>query len=86
MTSFSTEIWVLIGLIAVAAGLSILHTLASYYASSTRVFDLRRRVSELKRIYSQRLAQMTGDGEGESDVEEIVEAHPPHADAAKKAA
>jgi hypothetical protein len=61
MGGFSGEYWAVFGLIAGAAVLVMLHVAATAFGRVRQAHDLRVRVFELRRAYSQRLADLAAE-------------------------
>lgn len=73
MSAFTLDTWVLLGIVGLAGALGILYTLAQAFAHEQRVHDLKLRVSELRRSYSRRLAEI---GQSPKEADELIEAVP----------
>lgn len=73
MSDFTTEAWALLAIVALGGTLGILYTLARAFAHEQQVHDLKVRVTDLRRSYSRRLAEI---GHAQAEGEGVIEAVP----------
>ena len=77
MAPLSTDAWLILAAVAIICVLTFLYALATLYRDQTRLHDLKVRVHDLRREYSERLARQ--------HAEQIMDALPSQAPAARTA-